>query len=152
VLALQKAFVINIKKKNNMGSAIYAKMFKQKLKYDESKEQDNPDFFKQDEDYMAERKAAKNKKIDPFQAEFNKLQKVNKIKDVDLGTVKSTLVDKYSFNKSLDNYNKMTNQPGHNSNPQMVKESNDAFRKMENMKAKDSKGNVVSAMSIFIDD
>lgn len=67
-----------------MGSAIYAKMFKQKLKYDESKEQDNPNFFKQDEDYMAERKAAKNKKIDPFQAEFDKLQKVNKTKDVDL--------------------------------------------------------------------
>ena len=39
-----------------MGSAIYAKMFKQKLKYDESKEQDNPNFFKQDEDYMADRK------------------------------------------------------------------------------------------------
>ena len=48
-----------------MGSAIYAKMFKQTLKYDESKEQDNPDFFKQDEDYMADRKAAKSKKPDP---------------------------------------------------------------------------------------
>ena len=94
----------------------------------------------------------KKMKIDPVQAEFDKLQKVNKIKDVDLGTVKSTLVDKYSFNKSLDNYNKMTNQPGHNSNPKMVKESNDAFKKMENMKAKDPQGNVVSAMSIFIDD
>ena len=94
----------------------------------------------------------KKMKIDPVQAEFDKLQKVNKIKDVDLGTVKSTLVNKYSFNKSLDNYNKMTNQPGHNSNPKMVKESNNAFKKMENMKAKDSEGNVVSAMSIFIDD
>ena len=43
-------------------------------------------------------------------------------------------------------------QPGHNSNPKMDKESNDAFKKIEDMKAKDSKGNVVSAMSIFIDD
>ena len=91
--------------------------------------------------------------IDPsFDKDFNKLQAINKTKDADLGTIKSTLVDKYSFNKSLDNYNKMTNQPGHNSNPKMVKESNEAFKKMENMKAKDSEGNVVSAMSIFIDD
>ena len=91
------------------------------------------------------KKAATNK-------DFNKLQAINKTKDADLGTIKSTLVDKYSFNKSLDNYNKMTMQPGYNSNPEMVKKSNDAFKKIENMKAKDSKGNVVSAMSIFIDD
>jgi hypothetical protein len=76
---LQKAFVIKIKKKNNMGSAIYAKMFKQTLKYDESKEQDNPDFFKQDEDYMAERKAAKNKKIDPRKKSYqDSVQKLHK--------------------------------------------------------------------------
>ena len=87
-----------------------------------------------------------------FDKDFNELQKVNKTKDVKLPTVKSTLVDKFSFNKALDKYNKMTMQPGHNSNPKMVKESNDAFRKMENMKAKDPEGNVVSAMSIFIDD
>tara|TARA_R100000951_G_scaffold44688_1_gene38153 strand:- start:536 stop:931 length:396 start_codon:yes stop_codon:yes gene_type:complete len=62
-----------------MGSALYAKMFKQTLKYDESKEQDNPNFFKKNEDYMADRKA-----IDPFQKEFNALQKVNKTKTVDL--------------------------------------------------------------------
>ena len=134
-----------------MGSAIYAKMFKQQLNKD-SHEYDH----KPAESDVAQAKFINAKmkkiKIDPVQAEFDKLQKVNKIKDVDLGTVKSTLVDKYSFNKSLDNYNKMTNQPGHNSNPKMVKESNDAFRKMENMKAKDPEGNVVSAMSIFIDD
>ena len=134
-----------------MGSAIYAKMFKQQLNKD-SHEYDH----KPAESDVAQAKfinaKMKKMKIDPVQAEFDKLQKVNKIKDVDLGTVKSTLVDKYSFNKSLDNYNKMTNQPGHNSNPKMVKESNDAFRKMENMKAKDPEGNVVSAMSIFIDD
>ena len=87
-----------------------------------------------------------------FDKDFNELQAKNKIKEVELPTVKSTLVDEYSFNKSLDNYNKMTNQPGHNSNPKMVKESNDAFKKIEDMKARDSKGNVVSAMSIFIDD
>ena len=46
-----------------MGSAIYAKMFKQKLKYDESKEQDNPNFFKKNEDYMADKKAIDPKKI-----------------------------------------------------------------------------------------
>jgi len=134
-----------------MGSAIYAKMFKQQLNKD-SHEYDH----KPAESDVAQAKfinaKMKKMKIDPVQAEFDKLQKVNKIKDVDLGTVKSTLVDKYSFNKSLDNYNKMTNQPGHNSNPKMVKESNDAFKKMENMKAKDPQGNVVSAMSIFIDD
>ena len=134
-----------------MGSAIYAKMFKQQLNKD-SHEYDH----KPAESDVAQAKfinaKMKKMKIDPVQAEFDKLQKVNKIKDVDLGTVKSTLVDKYSFNKSLDNYNKMTNQPGHNSNPKMVKESNEAFKKMENMKAKDSEGNVVSAMSIFIDD
>ena len=45
-----------------MGSAIYAKMFKQTLKYDESKEQDNPNFFKLDEDYMADRKPDPRKK------------------------------------------------------------------------------------------
>jgi len=41
-----------------MGSALYQKYIgkKENLKYDESKEQDNPDFFKKDEDYMAERK------------------------------------------------------------------------------------------------
>jgi hypothetical protein len=64
-----------------MGSAIYAKMFKQTLKYDESKEQDNPDFFKQDEDYMAERKAAKNKKIDPRKKSYqDSVQKLHKPK------------------------------------------------------------------------
>ena len=45
-----------------MGSAIYAKMFKQTLKYDESKEQDNHNFFKLDEDYMADRKPDPRKK------------------------------------------------------------------------------------------
>ena len=50
-----------------MGSAIYAKMFKQKLKYDESKEQDNPEFFKKDEDYMADRKAKEDRKNKPIQ-------------------------------------------------------------------------------------
>ena len=61
-----------------MGSAIYAKMFKQKLKYDESKEQDNPKFFKQDEDYMADRKAAKDRKGKPIQLDA-----------VNLGTIQS---------------------------------------------------------------
>tara|TARA_R110002110_G_scaffold221838_1_gene435937 strand:+ start:108 stop:452 length:345 start_codon:yes stop_codon:yes gene_type:complete len=61
-----------------MGSAIYAKMFKQELKYDESKEQDNPEFFKKNEDYMADRKAEKNKKGKPIQLDA-----------VDLGTVKT---------------------------------------------------------------
>ena len=61
-----------------MGSAIYAKMFKQKLKYDESKEQDNPDFFKQDEDYMADRKAVKDRKGKPIQLDV-----------VNLGTIPS---------------------------------------------------------------
>ena len=134
-----------------MGSAIYAKMFKQQLNKD-SHEYDH----KPAESDVAQAKFINAKmkkiKIDPVQAEFDKLQKVNKIKDVDLGTVKSTLVDKFSFNKALDKYNKMTMQPGHNSNPKMDKESNDAFKKIEDMKAKDSKGNVVSAMSIFIDD
>ena len=134
-----------------MGSAIYAKMFKQQLNKD-SHEYDH----KPAESDVAQAKfinaKMKKMKIDPVQAEFDKLQKVNKIKDVDLGTVKSTLVDKFSFNKALDKYNKMTMQPGHNSNPKMDKESNDAFKKIEDMKAKDSKGNVVSAMSIFIDD
>ena len=50
-----------------MGSAIYAKMFKQELKYDESKEQDNPEFFKKNEDYMADRKAEKDKEGKPIQ-------------------------------------------------------------------------------------
>ena len=63
----------------------------------------------------------------------------------------STLVDKYSFNKSLDNWNKMTSQPGHDSNSEMVKQSNEAFKKIENMKAKDEEGNVVGAMSIYVD-
>ena len=134
-----------------MGSAIYAKMFKQQLNKD-SHEYDH----KPAESDVAQAKfinaKMKKMKIDPVQAEFDKLQKVNKIKDVDLGTVKSTLVDKFSFNKALDKYNKMTMQPGHNSNPKMDKESNDAFKKIEDMKAKDSEGNVVSAMSIFIDD
>ncbi len=62
-----------------MGSAIYAKMFKQKLKYDESKEQDNPNFFKQDEDYMADRKAAKSKKPDPRKKAYqDSIQKLHK--------------------------------------------------------------------------
>ena len=61
-----------------MGSAIYAKMFKQKLKYDESKEQDNSNFFKQDEDYMADRKAVKDRKNKPIQLDA-----------VDLGTIKT---------------------------------------------------------------
>ena len=34
VLQLLKVFAVNIKKKNNMGSAIYAKMFKQQLDKD----------------------------------------------------------------------------------------------------------------------
>ena len=145
-----------------MGSAIYAKMFKQQLNKD-SHEYDH----KPAESDVAQAKfinaKMKKMKIDPklivdsvkkaaFDKDFNELQAKNKIKEVELPTVKSTLVDEYSFNKSLDNYNKMTMQPGHNSNPKMVKESNDAFKKIENMKAKDSKGNVVSAMSIFIDD
>jgi len=62
-----------------MGSAIYAKMFKQKLKYDESKEQDNPEFFKKDEDYMADRKAKEDRKNKPIQLDA-----------VDLGTVQTT--------------------------------------------------------------
>mgnify|MGYP003649141976 FL=1 len=86
--------------------------------------------------------------IDPsFDKDFKKLQAVNKTKDVDLGAVKSTLVDKYQFNKSLDDWNKMTSQPGYDS-----KKSNEAFRKIEKMKTKDKKGKVVSAMSVFIDD
>ena len=85
--------------------------------------------------------------IDPFKKEFNKLQETNKTKEVDLGTVKSTLVDEYSFNKSLDNWNKMTSQPGYDS-----KKSNEAFREIEKMKTKNKDGKVVSAMSVFIDD
>ena len=73
--------------------------------------------------------------------------KTEKLPEVDLGTVKSTLVDKYQFNKSLDDWNKMTSQPGYDS-----KKSNEAFRKIEKMKTKDKKGKVVSAMSVFIDD
>ena len=64
----------------------------------------------------------------------------------------STLVNKNSFNRSLDSWNKMTSQPGHDSNPEMAKKSNEAFKKIENMKTKDKKGKVVSAMSVFIDD
>ena len=91
--------------------------------------------------------------IDPsFDKDFKKLQAVNKTKDVDLGTVKSTLVDEYQFNKSLDSWNKMISQPGHDSNPEMAKKSNEAFKKIEKMKTKDKKGNVVSAMSIYVDD
>ena len=59
----------------------------------------------------------------------------------------STLVDEYSFNKSLDNWNEMTSQPGYDS-----KKSNEAFSKIEKMKTKNGKGKVVSAMSVFIDD
>jgi len=79
---LQKAFVINIKKKNNMKSALYQKYIgkKENLKYDESKEQDNPNFFKQDEDYMAEKEAAAIKKIDPRKKEYqDSVQKLHKL-------------------------------------------------------------------------
>lgn len=58
-----------------MGSAIYAKMFKQKLKYDESKEQDNPNFFKQDEDYMADRKAYQDSVQKLHKKSYNKYLK-----------------------------------------------------------------------------
>jgi hypothetical protein len=86
--------------------------------------------------------------IDPsFDKDFKELQAVNKIKDVHLGKVKSTLVDEYQFNKSLDDWNKMTSQPGYDS-----KKSNEAFRKIEKMKTKDKQGNVVNAMSIYVDD
>ena len=85
--------------------------------------------------------------VDPFEKEFNELQKTNKTKPVDLGTVESTLVDEYSFNKSLDNWNKMTSQPFYDS-----KKSNEAFREIEKMKTKNKDGKVVSAMSVFIDD
>ena len=86
--------------------------------------------------------------IDPsFDKDFKELQAVNKTKDVGLGTVKSTLVDEYQFNKSLDSWNKMTSQPGYDS-----KKSNEAFRKIEKMKTKNKEGKVVSAMSVFIDD
>jgi len=62
-----------------MGSALYQKYIgkKENLKYDESKEQDNPDFFKKDEDYMAEKEAAKNKKIDPRKKSY--LDSVSKL-------------------------------------------------------------------------
>ena len=70
--------------------------------------------------------------IDPsFDKDFKELQAVNKTKDVGLGTVKYTLVDKYQFNKSLDDWNKMTSQPGYDS-----KKSNEAFSKIEKMKTK----------------
>jgi len=79
-----KAFVVNINLKNkNMGSAIYAKMFKQQLNKD-SHEYDH----KPAESDVAQAKFINDKmkkmKIDPVQAEFDKLQKVNKTKDVDL--------------------------------------------------------------------
>ena len=77
-----------------MGSAIYAKMFKQELKYDESKEQDNPEFFKKNEDYMADRKAEKNKEGKPIQLDA-----------VDLGIVqtkKHYMPDSYEKGDSVD--------------------------------------------------
>jgi hypothetical protein len=77
-----------------MGSAIYAKMFKQELKYDESKEQDNPKFFEKDEDYMADRKAKKARKDKPIQLDA-----------VDLGIVqtkKHYMPDSYEKGDSVD--------------------------------------------------
>ena len=77
-----------------MGSAIYAKMFKQELKYDESKEQDNPEFFKKNEDYMADRKAEKNKEGKPIQLDA-----------VDLGviqTIKHFVPNSYREGDSVD--------------------------------------------------
>jgi len=65
-----------------MKSALYQKYIgkKENLKYDESKEQDNPNFFKQDEDYMAEKEAAAIKKIDPRKKEYqDSVQKLHKL-------------------------------------------------------------------------
>ena len=77
-----------------MGSAIYAKMFKQELKYDESKEQDNPEFFKKNEDYMADRKAEKDKEGKPIQLDA-----------VDLGVIqtkKHMVPNRYREGDSVD--------------------------------------------------